>query len=1052
MKKITYLFMSAAIAASVVPTSSFAAGETVFTDIDGTEYYSDAAEALSELYILEGYEDNTFKAENNITRAEMTAIICRMTGDLPDNTNYDITDFNDVDSSHWACGYIKTAVDSGIVNGYGDGTFRPEDNVTYEEALKMVVCAFGFDEDIKSDPDDWSAPYIEIADEKNITDKLTGSKGEPSDRGDIAVMVYNGLKATITPPSASKSSGTYSGSQKIELSTDNKDVEIYYTADGSDPAVYGVKYTSAITISRTTQIKAITVLGGAISSDTAEFKYTINTSSGGGGGGSISSSTVKYTVSFDLNYEDAAAPPDEQKIKKGGKITEPDAPTRDGYTFEGWFTDESCTEPFDPETDTVSKNMTLYAGWKEAESDNENGDNSNENEDSQETSIRLTADKTNIVVGDSETVTFYAEILNSDNSFSSITLYDQNANPIMTMSDDGMYSENGDELSNDNIYTCRAEINTASEIMYTFQAVALGSESVASNRLSVNIIEDITDEQLKNMETVDLTIEDDLFGIDEYEEMSVSDRKTLAETILKDLESRGLIRSGSITADDENCSFTFIYESGVLGGVCFKDWNEEQNGGDENALNSEPIQIADRVEIDFGDGTETDEGSDSNTDDSSDGNTDIIYNPELENIHAVILWSFDQAWDSLSYRQPFYQEVEDDWNSAGLSASVNWEPTVEDYKNLDDYEIIVFSGHGSYYTYTDTSNSEQKNLASIILHEESTLDKDDQYSIDLKLMNIGKMSVQGGTMYTILPDFWEYYYSNGELDGSFVFSENCELEGKNDSADSSMSDAIIASAAESVIGFYNSVMADYSRNLMKAYVDSLISGSTSGDAFEAAKEEYGETDYFTGRELYGETAYPVFSGSESSLLIDESLVNGSLELYPDLTGWEHTGDTRVISKLGELVPQHGERMGILTTGIGSGTSDYTNATEGSTLYQSFKVSSSNPVISFDYDVVSEEPMEYIGSFYDDKFIVEIIDPQNSKILLAEESVNKSEWIDVSGVDFDGGDLTAYHTGWKTVTYDLSEYAGQTVTLKFTVYDVGDSKYDTAALIDNIIFN
>lgn len=43
----------------------------------------------------------------------------------------------------------------------------------------------------------------------------------------------------------------------------------------------------------------------------------------------------------------------------------------------------------------------------------------------------------------------------------------------------------------------------------------------------------------------------------------------------------------------------------------------------------------------------------------------------------------------------------------------------------------------------------------------------------------------------------------------------------------------------------------------------------------------------------------------------------------------------------------------------------------------------------------------------------------------------------------------YHTGWKFVEFDVSQFQNKTVTLRFIVYDVGDSIYDTATLIDNV---
>lgn len=94
-------------------------------------------------------------------------------------------------------------------------------------------------------------------------------------------------------------------------------------------------------------------------------------------------------------------------------------------------------------------------------------------------------------------------------------------------------------------------------------------------------------------------------------------------------------------------------------------------------------------------------------------------------------------------------------------------------------------------------------------------------------------------------------------------------------------------------------------------------------------------------------------------------------------------------------------------------------------------------------------MEYVNSQYDDKFYAVIIDENGNSTQIAYESVNKSSWIQVSGINFDGGDATVYHTGWKTVSVDISAYQGQYITIRFVTFDVGDSAYDTAGLIDNV---
>lgn len=307
MKKLTSIFLVLAMLLTLAPMNILAAEDdtTAFSDMKTTDYYAQAAAALEKLGVISGYPDGTYGAEKTITRAEMAVIVCKIIGkDAEAEAAKGETVFDDVASDHWASGYINIAVKEGIISGDGDGNFRPEDEVKYEEAIKMIVCALGYAEEVEFDPSDWSKAYLEIANEKGITADLKGKKGEAATRGDIAVMSYNGLategedsKIPATP-TASVSGGEYKTTQSVKLTTATKDADIYYTTDGTEPTEKSTKYTTAISISQTTTLKAIAVKNGVASKNVMSVDYTITktTSGGGGGGGSISGGSSKIAV------------------------------------------------------------------------------------------------------------------------------------------------------------------------------------------------------------------------------------------------------------------------------------------------------------------------------------------------------------------------------------------------------------------------------------------------------------------------------------------------------------------------------------------------------------------------------------------------------------------------------------------------------------------------------------------------------------------------------------------------------------------------------------
>ena len=92
-----------------------------FSDVAADAAYAEAVNVGAALGLFNGYEDGTFKPEGDITRAEFAAIVIRALGlEAQANGAKGSTMFTDVASSHWASGYINLASSQGIINGYGD--------------------------------------------------------------------------------------------------------------------------------------------------------------------------------------------------------------------------------------------------------------------------------------------------------------------------------------------------------------------------------------------------------------------------------------------------------------------------------------------------------------------------------------------------------------------------------------------------------------------------------------------------------------------------------------------------------------------------------------------------------------------------------------------------------------------------------------------------------------------------------------------------------------------------------------------------------------------
>lgn len=112
----------------------------LFSDVADTHWAYTAINELAQNMILNGYLDGTFKPESNITRAEFAKIIVSAT----DCYDYTATSsFTDVSSEDWYYSYVSTAYKLGYITGYPDGSFHPEDNISRADICTIVNRVLG---------------------------------------------------------------------------------------------------------------------------------------------------------------------------------------------------------------------------------------------------------------------------------------------------------------------------------------------------------------------------------------------------------------------------------------------------------------------------------------------------------------------------------------------------------------------------------------------------------------------------------------------------------------------------------------------------------------------------------------------------------------------------------------------------------------------------------------------------------------------------------------------------------------------------------------------
>lgn len=248
MKKFSRLLFVLLLASCLlIPSSLFAKGVS-----DNNE----KIEALQKAGIITGYPDGSLGLDKPITRAEIAVILTKIKGELIEKN--DQQSFNDVGKGHWAKFYVENASQiknpqgiSAIV-GYPDGSFKPSNQITYAEILKILVAASKMDltpADVKEST--WPSSWIAWANSMGIIGPNSGIENpEPNKfapRGHVFIMVYNAMSDDINkiepkaPDNKKEKAAELSKEIKIE-NADNKKATVDSEIGNIDSFNKGVNF------------------------------------------------------------------------------------------------------------------------------------------------------------------------------------------------------------------------------------------------------------------------------------------------------------------------------------------------------------------------------------------------------------------------------------------------------------------------------------------------------------------------------------------------------------------------------------------------------------------------------------------------------------------------------------------------------------------------------------------------------------------------------------------------------------------------------------------
>ena len=213
MKRKIMTALGALLIACCLPLSSSAADKQLFKDVPPTKHFAQAVNELAERNIIGGYPDGTFKPSNSITRGQAAAIIAKMI--KLDTDNVKNPNFKDVSTANGYYKAIAAMAEKGIIGGYGDGRYGPNDPIKRGQMASILVKAFDLPRD-----GDIENPFKDVA---------------SSHTGNILIIYKLGITTGTTPSTFSPNAAITRGqAAKLIKATEDAKPSNVVTLEPSD--------------------------------------------------------------------------------------------------------------------------------------------------------------------------------------------------------------------------------------------------------------------------------------------------------------------------------------------------------------------------------------------------------------------------------------------------------------------------------------------------------------------------------------------------------------------------------------------------------------------------------------------------------------------------------------------------------------------------------------------------------------------------------------------------------------------------------------------------
>ncbi|MBR5533878.1 MAG: S-layer homology domain-containing protein [Ruminiclostridium sp.] len=180
------------------------AGATYTDDSKISAKYDVAVEVASQLGILEGFEDGSYRPQGTLTRAQLATMTYRITtGDVEDDYTANFASgaaesFTDTPATAWYAGYVGYAADAGYLKGMGDGTYAPDSALTGYQALAAFLRAIGYNEPGQFTGADWTVQVALVANQVGALEGIKGVDLNAAISREVAAqIIYNILFSNL---------------------------------------------------------------------------------------------------------------------------------------------------------------------------------------------------------------------------------------------------------------------------------------------------------------------------------------------------------------------------------------------------------------------------------------------------------------------------------------------------------------------------------------------------------------------------------------------------------------------------------------------------------------------------------------------------------------------------------------------------------------------------------------------------------------------------------------------------------------------------------------